>query len=78
MSVVNTSNPLEDDNVQDVQLGREDPYGAGDSNMKSKADASKIVYINECFSSLSSVSFHITTVIKTVQSIVGLAKMRTL
>ncbi|XP_056911662.1 rho guanine nucleotide exchange factor 18a isoform X2 [Takifugu flavidus] len=37
ISVVNTSNPLEDDNVQDVQLGREDPYGAGDSNMKSDA-----------------------------------------
>lgn len=50
MSVENTSNPLEDDNVQDVQLGREDTYGAGDSNMKSKADASKIVYINDCFS----------------------------
>lgn len=50
MSVVNTSNPLEDDNVQDVQLGREDTYGAGDSNMRGKAKASKIVYINDCFS----------------------------
>lgn len=39
MSVVNTSNPLEDDNVQDVQLRREDTYGVGDSNMKSKAKA---------------------------------------
>lgn len=39
MSVVNTSNPLEDDKVQDVQLRREDTYGAGDSNMKSKANS---------------------------------------
>lgn len=50
MSVVNTSTPLEDDNNQDVQLGREDTYGAGDSNMKSNAKASKIVYINDRFS----------------------------
>lgn len=39
MSVIKTPNPLEDDNIQDVQLGREDAYGAGDSNMKSKANA---------------------------------------
>lgn len=46
MSMVKDPNPLEDDNVQDAQLGREDGYGAGHSNitasaMKGKANAYK-------------------------------------